>query len=419
MATEFINKPIDKHGRTQLYVAARDGDIDKVNELLIFGADVNTLNDEGRPFHNNLETPLFIASTNGHLQVVERLLATPGINVNIKANDGTPLHSATRKGHVSIVQRLLTVPGIDLGTRGWESPLSTAIYLNHIEIIELLLAVIHNVDEYVANPLHWPAFRGDAKLTRRLLAAPGVNVNALGHDGPPLFIASAHGHRSVVEVLLADPRIDVNITNRNGVTPLLVAVVHDRQPVIKSLLADPRIDVNKGTWWHGTPLQKASIDGNLPVVQLLLASGKVDLEINNVGKKIIQTAISKGRDDIARAIGAVAHPWLLNRGRNLATLKKLTKGTKIGSSTGLTNMPPEILDRIGGFLSGVNGPIENQRANLRRTTGYINKPKGEGGAGSAAGAVGGAGAGAGQGGGSRRRHMRTRARRHARRKTRR
>ncbi len=71
-------------------------------------------------------------------------------------------------------------------------------------------------------------------------------------------------------------------------------------------------------------------------------------------------------------------------GKNLAALKTgLTKGTKIDSALGpgLTNMPPNILGRIGSFLTGKNGSLHNQRRALRANVGYSNEPKPAGGAG--------------------------------------
>ena len=69
---------------------------------------------------------------------MERLLSTPGIDVNIKASqvcictyvrtfyhadwpfqDGyTPLHFAAREGHTACVECLLSSPGIDVNIKG-------------------------------------------------------------------------------------------------------------------------------------------------------------------------------------------------------------------------------------------------------------------------------------------------------------
>lgn len=94
------------------------------------------------------------------------------------------------------------------------------------------------------------------------------------------------------------------------------------------------------------------------------------------------------------------------RGRNLAALKTgLTKGTKTDPAlgSGLANMPPNILGRIGSFLTGKNGSLHEQRRALRANAGYNNA-----GAGAGAGAGGAGGAGTNEPAGRRRRRTRRR-----------
>lgn len=72
------------------------------------------------------------------------------------------------------------------------------------------------------------------------------------------------------------------------------------------------------------------------------------------------------------------------QGRNLAALKTgFTKGIKAdpGLGTGLANMSANVLGRIGSFLSGKNGTLNEQRRALRVNVGYSNGPKPSGGAG--------------------------------------
>ena len=83
-------------------VAAEKGHVEIVNALLAQNADVNAATTCGA-------TALLFASQNGHLSVVQRLLAAPSIEVNkAPATDGTtPLHAAAMYGHVAVVQTLL------------------------------------------------------------------------------------------------------------------------------------------------------------------------------------------------------------------------------------------------------------------------------------------------------------------------
>jgi len=50
------------------------------------------------------ETPLHSASRNGHLKVVEQIVATEGDSSNANDNYGqTPLHYACEEGHLEVV----------------------------------------------------------------------------------------------------------------------------------------------------------------------------------------------------------------------------------------------------------------------------------------------------------------------------
>ncbi|CAL4244548.1 unnamed protein product, partial [Meganyctiphanes norvegica] len=57
--------------------------------------------------HDKCESPLHTACVEGHLPVVQKLLAA-GANKNLKKSDGvTPLYAACLKGHLPIVEDLL------------------------------------------------------------------------------------------------------------------------------------------------------------------------------------------------------------------------------------------------------------------------------------------------------------------------
>ena len=59
-------------------------------------------------------TALFIASEEGHSDVVKLLLGAEGINVNQADEDGeTALYIASQKGHLDVVKLLLGAEGVD------------------------------------------------------------------------------------------------------------------------------------------------------------------------------------------------------------------------------------------------------------------------------------------------------------------
>jgi len=87
-------------------------------------------------------------------------------------------------------------------------------------------------------------------------------------------MACENGHKEVVSLLLADPRIDPNKPNNDGVTPFFKACRKGHKEVVLLLLADPRIDPNQPISDQTTPLWHASQIGDRVLVQHLLASRK-------------------------------------------------------------------------------------------------------------------------------------------------
>ena len=98
-AVDEVNRA-DEHGRTQLYNACANGQVDAARRLLDRGAEVDRATKKGA-------TPLHIACQNGHLDAV-RLLLEKGAEVDRAMENGaTPLYIACLKGHVDAARLLL------------------------------------------------------------------------------------------------------------------------------------------------------------------------------------------------------------------------------------------------------------------------------------------------------------------------
>ncbi len=264
---------------TALFVAARDGNIRRVKELINAGADVNKAMTDGT-------TPLFIACENGYLNIVERLLAVPGINVNKAMTDGTtPLYVSCDKGYLNIIERLLAVPRIDVNksNKNNATPLFVACVRNQLNIVKRLLAVPgidvnKAITDNTTSPLFIACENGYLNIVERLLAVPGINVNKSNkNDATPLFIACQNGNMNIVERLLAVPEIDVNKARKDGATPVFIACQKSHLNIVERLLAIPGIDVNKAMTNGATPLHVACQFGHLNVIERLLAVTGIDV----------------------------------------------------------------------------------------------------------------------------------------------
>jgi ankyrin repeat protein len=173
----------------------------------------------------------------------------------------TALDKAVDAGNLPEVQRLVAA-GADVNVEGGKystSPLYEAVTGRHKDIAEFLIANKANVKEDHRNLLYMVSSTGDADWVR-LLVANGADVNAEGvcQTGPPddmevapatgwfedshgwtatpLAIASAWGHKSVVEALL-DGGAGIDFKTKSGRTALMWASYYGQLGTVQTLLA--------------------------------------------------------------------------------------------------------------------------------------------------------------------------------------
>ncbi|KAF9920714.1 hypothetical protein FBU30_009363 [Linnemannia zychae] len=154
---------IQKDADKALRYAVRGNDIEMVQLLMDYGADVHAFNEE----------PVLVAAQKGHVEIL-RMLILAGADIETKA--GAPLRQASESGHTEAV-RILCESGADTMWSGCNA---------------LRNAASQGFDQIVA-----------------ILLDHGANVNI--HEGTPLQLACKHGHEAVVRVLLrygANHRLD-------------------------------------------------------------------------------------------------------------------------------------------------------------------------------------------------------------------
>ncbi|KAM7392086.1 hypothetical protein PAMP_022722 [Pampus punctatissimus] len=203
--------------RTPLHAAAAEGHQEICHMLVQAGANLDMFDEEQR-------TPLMAACENNHLDTVKYLLRA-GAAVSHKDIMGfTCLHLAAKLGHSDIVHHLVSKASKYINCQddgGW-TPITWAIEYKHKELVHLLLTkgVDVNIRDKEQNVcLHWAALSGCDDIAQALLEAR-CDLDALNiHGDSPLHVAARENHLECVMLFLSRGA-DVSQRNREGQTPL-------------------------------------------------------------------------------------------------------------------------------------------------------------------------------------------------------
>ncbi|TSK72083.1 Histone-lysine N-methyltransferase EHMT1 [Bagarius yarrelli] len=203
--------------RTPLHVAAEAGHQEVCHMLVQAGANLDICDEDQR-------TPLMEACENNQLDTVCYLLRAGAIVSNKDAEGSTCLHLAAKAGHFNIVKYLLFTGFVDINCQddgGWTAMIWATEY-KHVELVKLLLSKsadpnIRDKEENIC--LHWAAFSGCVEIAEVLLSAK-CDLNTVNvHGDSPLHIASRENRLDCVSLFLLRGA-DVNLKNREGDSPL-------------------------------------------------------------------------------------------------------------------------------------------------------------------------------------------------------
>ncbi len=183
----------------QLLLAAYNGEVVRVNQLLSDSADVNTRNDEGI-------TPLMYAAEKGNTEIVKILLynnADPNIT---PANGRTALISAAIQNRQDIVY-LLLIYGANINATD-ESGVSALIYASCYNQYNMVQYLLKNGAQHV------------------IKAQDGIDA---------LSAASYFGNTDIVNLLFRN-KADMNTRDYYGFTPLSLAIQNNDPVLCDSLI---------------------------------------------------------------------------------------------------------------------------------------------------------------------------------------
>ncbi|KOC16422.1 hypothetical protein AFLA70_157g002641, partial [Aspergillus flavus AF70] len=255
------------NGRTPLMWAAENG-LEKYVIMLIKRGAATELD------NNMVDTPLSLASRNGHSAIV-KLLLDNGATPVTDSRGRIPVTYRSQVGHEQIL-RLLIDNGADLDAKDLQgyTPLTCAIWADNVPVIELLLdkgANINAEDQYRRTPLVSAILANNMSIIKVLLDK-GANIDAEDqYRRTPLVSAIRADNVSIVKILL-DNGAKIETKSRDGYTPLAYAVIDGNISIIKILLD---LGANKDTkdQFGYTPLSYAIGDDKVSIVETLLDHG--------------------------------------------------------------------------------------------------------------------------------------------------
>lgn len=144
---------------------------------------------------------------------------------------------------------------------------------------------------------------GNLETVKNFLSDPHLDVNITNKEGlTPLLIACAYGRTVIVELLLKDKRVDVN-KDHLGLTPFASACRYVYTEIVKLFLENERVDVNRADDGGRTPFFMACFMGHTEIVQLLLQYPRVDVHQKNTrGFAPLAIAQERGYTAIAKLL---------------------------------------------------------------------------------------------------------------------
>ena len=297
-----IFQPKGKGDKGDLWTAAKNGDVGRLEQLTDFGANVN-----GQNLLSGI-TPISMAALNGKTEGVAFLLGK-GANINAKSRDGgTALHGAAFLGHTETVNLLIN-KGADPNIRNnkGETPLDASSgewndgLRGIVEFVAGLLQIRVDMEDVKSGrPKVAATLRKHGGKSGSLLANRSQNKNS--NTETDIWTAAKKGNLAAVKTFL-EKGIKVNSLDPSGVTPLSMAALTGEVETAMFLIGKGA-EVNVQHKDGATPLHFAAFFGETEVVELLLENNANINTQNNKGETPMDNASTEW-SKVQFAIGLV------------------------------------------------------------------------------------------------------------------
>ena len=306
---------------TPLKLAASGGHLEIVEFLVKSGVDVERDGSRYYPWgltYEHSTTALYEAASNGHLSVVRFLFENCRANVEKTDTDGnTAVFAAASKGRLDVLKYLLEVAGARQQVNRYGCTLLNAACRGAYDESEYLGVVqylcekgfdrFQQTDDRGQDPLFNASNAGRTEIVQYLLevAKAEIDLDRVNDQGRTALHAAVvrHDKVSIVQCLV-EHGAKVDMTDHEGVTALCLAASSGSVGAVEYLI-DHGAELNKTANDGDTPLHVAARNANVwsssftEVVSMLLAYGASLKARNNEDLLPIDVAAN---DEIRRLI---------------------------------------------------------------------------------------------------------------------
>ncbi|XP_050441271.1 ankyrin-3-like isoform X2 [Adelges cooleyi] len=344
METLPKNKQVDPV--TSYLRAARSGNLEKVLQLLdVVGVDVNTSNANGL-------NALHLAAKDGHVEIVKNLLKRK-CSVNAVTKKGnSALHIASLAGQEEVVKVLVeNNASVNIQSHSGFTPLYMAAQENHCSIVELLLSHGANqllVTEDGFSPLAVAMQQGHDKVVAILLENDTKGKVRL----PALHIAAKKDDTKATNLLLQNAH-NPDVTSKSGFTPLHIAA-HYGNTNVASMLVQKGADVNFTAKHNITPLHVAAKWGKLNMVDLLIQLGANIVAKTRDGLTPLHCAARSGHDHVIERLLQSNAPRILKTKNGLTPLHMAAQGDHVDAAKVLLTYKTPVDDVTVDYLTSLH-----------------------------------------------------------------
>ena len=270
--------PNAQNNSTDVWSAARTGDLKAIKRYIEEGGDVNAL-DNGFQL-----SAMSWGALHGQTEIVQ-LLIENGAEVNIKSGDGaTPLHSAAFFGRTDVA-KLLLENGADIKARNNDGATSVDLLYVDWEITAFIGGLV-GVDTGKEEIAAMKTGRGEIA---KLFGLEGTFDKAGTSPAQNLSAAAFTGDLTAMKKALADGADPNTKDPQSGSTVLSIAALMGHTKVV-ALLLEHGADINARSRDGGTALHSAAFLGRVETVKFLLDKGADSSLRSNIGGTALDSA---------------------------------------------------------------------------------------------------------------------------------